>query len=358
MIYLFILLVVWIYLSMTSKPSNMLNGHTKFFTKYKGFLVTFLILAFFSAIRDDCGCDYNSYIMHILNIQKGLPNYMEPGFQISIFGLGLINDNPRLVIIVFGVLTCFFYLLAIWNQSTNRALSVFIFLSWGYYFMTFNTLRNYFALSIVLCTFPLLLKKKNLKFILIVLFAALFHKSALFCLPVYYIANKVTFTKQHIFPIILVTLLLLSLQSFFRSYVFILYPTYEGSDYDTGRISYLNILKALLAIFAYIRYKKYVEGDSLCKLYFNLNVFAFMVYTGIYWLPEVSRIGFYLNASVIMFIPRLINYLPRKERSSFKKIFYLGSLVLFAMLLIQFTSETTRLLPYKTWLFEGTYDHY
>lgn len=359
MIYVFILIVPWLYLLVNAKRVNKIRGRkASILQRYQCFIPVFIFLAFFAAIRDDCGCDYNSYVNHIISIQSGKLNYMEPGFQEVVRQFNKINDNPRLVIIFFGVLTTFFYLLAIWNQSTNKALSVFIFLSWGYYFMTYNTIRNYFALSFVLCTLPLLVKKKHLLFILLILFASLFHKSALFCIPAYYLANRLTLKRKHILPLVALTFVLLFLERYLRTYAFLLYSTYEGSDFDTGRISVLNILKAVLAIALYLLYRKRVRGDKLCKLYFNLNVFALILYTGVYWIPEISRLGFYLNASVIFLVPRILGRLSPKNRKQLRILFYLGSALLFVLLLHQFSSETTRLLPYKTWLFNGTYNQY
>lgn len=355
MIYILISLIVLGYLYLFYKPIQSIEN-VGFKNKYRGFLPTFLILAFFSAIRDNCGCDYESYMIHIENIQLGRFNYMEPGFQEAVRQLAKIDDNPRFVIIIFGVLTCFFYLFAIWNQSTNRSFSVFIFLTWGYYFLTYNTIRNYFVLSLILCAIPLLLKQKHIIFVSILLFAATFHKSALFCIPIYYIAVNIQFKKNHVFPLIILTIVLLLSESYLRSFVFSVYGGYENSEYDTGSISYLNILKAFLVIWIYIKFNIKDLNDSLCNFYFNLNVFALVLYVGTYWLPEISRIGFYLNATVIFFIPRMLdNLINFSQKQGLKTIIYCGSFILFLLLLNSFTSKTIRLLPYKTWLFDGIY---
>ena len=122
------------------------------------FIITFLILAFFSAIRYNCGCDYFSYMNHISNIQVGNTNYMEIGFKTAVILLSNITKDPKFVISVFGILTVFFYTKSIWDQSDNVLFSVFIFLTWGYYFMTFNSIRNYFALALVLYSIKYLYK--------------------------------------------------------------------------------------------------------------------------------------------------------------------------------------------------------
>lgn len=323
-----------------------------------GFLVCFVFLAFFSAIRDGVGCDYNSYVRHILNIQAGNFSYMEIGFQKAVLLLEKVDTNPRFVIIVFGVLTCFFYLKAIWDQSDDVAFSVFIFLSWGYYFLTFNTLRNYFALAIVLFSIKYLISNQNLKFIIFVIFASLFHKSALVCIPLYYLA-KLKFNKKHIFLFAGIIMVCLVGRGVISGVVYRIYPGYLNSLYDTGRISYLNILKALLVLAIGAFYYTSIEDDELGRFYFNLNTFSLVFYVGMYWLPEISRIGFYMNATTILLLPRLVNNIQdSKSRAAMRFVLAALSIVLFILLMVQFSAKTTRLLPYSSWLFDGSYDTY
>lgn len=354
MIYVVILLIVVAVL----KPLDIKyrKGYRKSFCLFDiGFLLTFAVLSFFSSIRDDIGCDYHSYVSHIERIQSGLPNYMEPGFQYVVIQLAKYDDNPRTVIVLFGILTCFFFLKSIWDQSQDRFMSVFLFLTWGLYFMTFNTIRNYFALSLVYFAIKYLIGKRSVLFYVVVLIAAFFHKSALICVPLYFLANRISLKKSHIPIIIVVTFLLLLLQAPLRSLAFDVYSSYEGSEYDVGRISYLNIVKAVLIIGLSLKYKMLVYSDKLLKFYFNLNVFALVIYTGAYWLPEISRIGFYLNMTAIFLIPSILQSIRPSERNTLNRLVVIFSVFLFILLLFSFTSPTTGLLPYKTWLIDGKY---
>lgn len=329
-----------------------------------GFWFTFSILAFVSAIRDDVGCDYYSYVRHIDVIQRGLDNYMEPGFQFVVRKLAEYDYNPRYPIILIGVLTCLFYVKSIWDQSTNRLLSVFLFLTWGLYFFTFNTIRNYFAIAIVFYGIKYLLSDKKfffindkIVFISLVLFAALFHFSILFSLPIYLLAYFINLKKGHIPYIIIAIIIMLFMQIPLRSVAFYFYDSYEGGAFDTNRVSYLNIIKAIFIIGVCLKYKKIVYADRFLKFYFNLNVFAFMLYVGVYWLPEISRIGFCLNMTVMFLLPRLIHSIKeRSSRDELTTMVVISSLVLFVLLLNGFYSESNRTLPYKSWLFDGRFN--
>ncbi len=315
------------------------------------FIIVFCLLAFFSAIRDGIGIDYTSYMMHIRNIQLGYPNYMEEGFKLAVRVLGNINNNPRFVIIIFSALTVFFYLKTIYDQSSDSLMSVFIFLSWGYYFFTFNTIRNYFALSLCLYSIKFLNKNRYSAFIILVLLASTIHKSALICIPLYLLAN-ILYDKNVLWLFLVAPFLALMIKEPMREIVFRIYPEYLGSVYDTGRISYLNIIKALIVIILGFIFFERFKNDKLCRFYFHLNLFSMIYYLGFYWMPEVSRIGFYMNATIIMFIPNLIEKLKRKENELILKIcVYIFSFVLFIMLMRGFYSPTIKLLPYNTWFF-------
>lgn len=321
------------------------------------FMVTFIILSVFSLIRDNVGCDYNSYLIHVQKIQRGMPHYMEIGFQWICKLVAGINDNPRIVIIIFAVATCYFYLRAIWDQSDDIFFSVFIFLTWGYYFMTFNTVRNYFALSLTLFSIKHLAKKEYFRFVFIVVIAALFHKSALVCIPIYVAALKKYKLKDiAFFAGIVGTGIVFKGQ--IQALIFQFYPSYEGSAYDSGRISYLNVIKALLVLSLCVFFWKKIKDDKMSRVYFNLNLFALILYTAFYWIPEISRIGFYMNATTIFLLPRLVQRVGRINRQSIKILIYTFSIILFLLLLNTFQSETTRLLPYKTWLLDGSFNQY
>lgn len=319
-----------------------------------GFLITFLILAFFASVRDGVGCDYESYVMHIQRIQMGNQNYMEIGFQWVCRQIAKIDSNPRLVIIIFAVATCFFYLRAIWDQSEDPLFSVFLFLTWGYYFMTFNTIRNYFALAVAVFAIKYLDKKKYIHFILLIIVSSLFHKSALVCIPLYLLATK-KYRLKHIYILLGVLIVAILFKDPIRALMFEFYPSYEGGAYDTGRVSYLNIIKALVVLVLCGLFWDKIKDEKLARIYFNLNLFAFVLYTAFYWIPEISRIGFYMNATTILLLPNLAIRVGKVSKYSVKFLIGAFSVVLFVLLLIEFQDETTRLLPYKTWLFDGSF---
>lgn len=318
--------------------------------KRLSFVFVFLVLGLFSAFRYGIGIDYTSYIMHIERIANGLPSNMEPGFQYLAKLIMFITNDPIMVIASASIITSYFYISAIYKQSNDIKLSIFLFLTWGYYFFTFNTIRNYLALAIVVYSIIYLFDKKYYKFIFWVLIASLFHKSALICLPFYFIASK-KINKQTYLLILMVSILLFLFKDFLRDVAFWFYPQYEGTVYDSGRVSIFNILKSSAVLLFGVLYYRRIKSDFKLRTYFNLNVFSLIIYTSLYWIPEISRIGFYFNIVMIFLIPNLTILINKKDRFIIKLLIYSFSMILFILLMKDFYNPTIRLLPYNSWLF-------
>ena len=312
-------------------------------------IIVIIILGLFSAFRKEIGIDYVSYIWYIDNMSLGHDNYMELGFkELSVFLMDIVPDS-RWVLGIFSVLTVFLFVITINKLSYDKVLSIFLFLSWGYYFFTFNTVRNYFALALVFFSLVFFVKKKYVFGTLFILIAALFHKSALICIPFYLIATRKFNIKSYLL-VLLFSVLLIFFQEHLRGIAFFFYSSYENSVYDSGQISLLNILKTLGVLILGLYYRKIISNDFSLNFFFNLNYIAFLIYTVFYWLPETSRIGFYFNIISILFIPNLIMKLSSQDRILFKICIYLLSLVLFIMLLNSFYNPNIKLLPYQSWI--------
>lgn len=355
-VYILLLVFIMVFLILDSKFNNinMISSNFNYNQNNKkrriSIFIVCLILGGFSAVREGIGIDYSSYLIHIERIALGYPNYMELGFKyLAKFLMSIFND-AKYVLSVFSFFTIYFFIKGIYCESKNIKMSIFIFLTWGYYFFTFNTVRNYFALSIVFFASKYVVNKKYWKFILCIIIASLFHKSALICIPLYIIANR-KLTKKIYINIAILIIILFLLKNQLREIVFGIYSYYEGSVYDNESISLLNIIKSLtLMCYGGIYYNK-VKEDNQLMFYFNLNTIAVIVYTVFYWLPEVSRIGFYFNITSIIFISNLTSVINKREKLLINYMIYGMSAILFILLMKGFYSSTVQLLPYKTWLF-------
>ncbi len=151
----------------------------------------FLILFLLSACRLNVGNDYAKYVefMHLVNCDAYVPT--EIGFNLMvklIYGLSGY-ENFLLVFAFYSFATVFLFLLAMYRQSDEFGLTFFLFMTLGYYFQTFSTVRYYLALAAALYSMKFVLQRKWGRFAALVLLGATFHKSLLVVLPLYFLAS-------------------------------------------------------------------------------------------------------------------------------------------------------------------------
>ena len=70
-------------------------------------------------------------------------------------------------------------------------------------------------------------------------------------------------------------------------------------------------------------------------------------------MPEISRIGFYLNVSNVFFIPALLRKIEdRKVRTVWSVLIGLAFTIFYALFLRSAYNTDVRILPYYNWIFQ------
>lgn len=324
----------------------------------------FLILFALSACRLNVGNDYAKYVefMHLVNCDAYVPT--EIGFNLLVkllYGLSGF-ENYLLVFAVYAFVTIRFFLRAMYEQSDDFPLTFFLFMALGYYFQTFSTVRYYLALAMALYSMKFVLRGQWGRFVLLALLGAAFHKSLLVIVPLYFLAS-LPWKKWQLAVAALFCTTFLFCQDFYLKLVVFLYPTYEDTEYLEGGTSYINIVRCLAVLaFAGVIYCRNrragkaqgesADDDRRFWFFFYLNLGALALYVFCSFLPIISRIGYYLTVSHILYLPML---LKRVENERWRRLFRLGillaALCYFAVYMSRAGDEGTLILPYKTFFF-------
>lgn len=350
----------------------------------------FLILFALSACRLNVGNDYAKYVefMHLVNCDSYVPT--EVGFNLVvklIYGLSGF-ENYLLVFALYAFVTVLLFLLAMYEQSDEFSLSFFLFMALGYYFQTFSTVRYYLALAAALYSMKFVLRRQWGRFAVLILLGSTFHKSLLVVIPLYALASF-AWKKWQLAIAALFCTTFLFCQDFYLKLVVFLYPTYEDTEYLEGGTSYINILRCMaVLIFAGIVYymQKYGAGSSSAGecgaeqkkeksgagvtnitndkgdialsedrrfwFYFYLNLGALVLYVFCSFLPIISRIGYYLTVSHILFLPMLLRRVAdAKWRRLFRLGILLAAILYFAIYMSRADNDGTLILPYRTFFF-------
>lgn len=318
----------------------------------------FCLLTGVSACRIAVGNDYWDYRDNFKLIAQGRHVSSEFGFNFvvkwmqDLFGY----DNYLPVFALFSFLTVLFFVKALHDQGKFYAFSLFLLLTGGYYFNSLNTVRYYFALAVALYSIKYVLCGEYGKFVLWILAAAAFHKSVLLVIPVYLVSRFLASAKLKKWHYVLGGLFVLSLvfgQDIYRRIVFYFYPFYENSAFDNGQLSYINIAKCgAVLVLCLICRKKSLREDMTNRFYFYLNLAALAVYFCGSFIPEVSRVGYYMIISQVFLIPRLLGDMEKGWLRTFCYIGVIGAFTgYFIVLLYKMYDVDVRLLPYLNWIF-------
>ena len=318
----------------------------------------YCLLAGVSACRIAVGNDYWVYRDNFKLIAQNRHVSSEFGFNLivgwmqDLFGY----DKYLPIFALFSLLTVFFFVKALHDQGRWYVFSLFLLMTGGYYFNSLNSVRYYLALAMALFSMKYVLRGEYGKFVLTVLAGTAFHKSILLVLPVYLMAKLLAGIRLKKWHYVVGGLLILSLlfgQDFYRRIIFYFYPYYENSMFDNGQISYANIGKCLGTLgLCLICYKNSLKENVVNRFYFFLNVAGLVVYSCGSFIPEVSRVGYYMIISQVFLLPALL--LEMKE-GWLRRFCIAGVMAAFAlyfvMLLRGMYAVDVRLLPYLNWIF-------
>lgn len=315
----------------------------------------FILLFAVSALRVAVGNDYWPYRYNFLFIASDRTVSSEIGFNMLIKGMQWLFglDNYLAIFAVFSFITALFFVKATYDQGEWVWLNYFLLMANGFYFSSFTSVRYYLALSVALFSLKYVMKGKPVQFTVSILLAAVFfHKSVLIVIPFYYLA-KINYKKWHLLPLGALCASMWIFKDFYRRLVFIFYPFYENSAFDDNKISYVNILKALaVLVLCLIYYKPAIKDNIKNKILFNLNIFALIIFSCLWFIPETTRVGYYFSCTNLILIPAVLIRIPSRRQ----KIFFTSCVVLaysayFALYLKSCYEISIRLLPYMSWLF-------
>ena len=316
----------------------------------------FLLLFAVAACRFHVGNDYTRYeeFFRLMMIEgsDGVPT--EIGLNLLVKGIQYIfGTNVNLLIFaVFAAIIAFLFLKGIYDLSVDFAFSFLLFMTFGYYFNSLNTIRYYMALAMAVISMKYVLKKEYGKFVLVVLLAASFHKSVLLVIPVYFLASF-AWKKWQMVVLAVAGVAAFVMKDLLLKIIIIIYPNYANTIYLEAGTSPVNILRcAGIFVAGLLLYKKTIQDSKMNRFFFQLNYLSLLLYLCGSFIPEVSRIGYYMNVGQLFLLPGMVATLPEgKERKLWKTVFVAAAVVYFAAFLYKAYDPLIKLLPYQTWIF-------
>lgn len=161
--------------------------------------LAFLVMVCVAGFRSSfVGTDTGGYV-DVFNLAKSFQEIMytstgkfnyEYGYVLLSWLLHLISDDYIILLVGIAVIVVGCYQYAISKHSYKIEISFFAFIAMGFYTFFFNGARQGIGCAIYALAIGPLMDRKLFKYILCVLLASLFHKSAIIAIPFYFILDK------------------------------------------------------------------------------------------------------------------------------------------------------------------------
>lgn len=317
-------------------------------------MIIFTLLFAVSALRLNVGNDYLKYVefMHLVYSRAYVPT--EIGFNALAYIVYYLCgfENYLLVFACFSFATIAFFMKAMYDQSKWFSLSFILFMLLGLYFQSLSTVRYYLALSVALYSIKYVIQKDWPRFVILLLIGSLFHKSLLVVLVLYVLAQLKW--NRRLYALLLAGgISCLFLKDIYLKIVIFLYPSYKDTEYLTGGTSAANIIRcALVLAFSLLMYRDHILGDRTGEFYFISNLMALVLYVFGSFLPVISRVGYYLTVTQVLFVPYLIKKIKDDRKRQIATVIVLVlALGYFALYMRGAGNDGIRILPYQTFLF-------
>ncbi|MDK0876612.1 EpsG family protein [Clostridium perfringens] len=297
------------------------------------YAISFLITWFISAIRFGIGTDYfmykdiYEYAIHGATTSEIISWYdVEPGWAFLNRILGMLSKDTQVIFIVtsFIFIFCIYKAISDFKDDISVGMSIFIFLAIAY-IPSFNVVRQYLAIGILMLSFKYIKDKKLIKFLTIVILASFFHYTALIFLPMYYLLNNNISTIKWVVIGTITILLFLNYNNFIEIMINFV-PSFEKySRYKSSGL--LEINKTLLFLQFSMILIIFISKNFLK----NKNIFIYRM-TYIYYFSIIfsllgnmvefaGRASYYFDISQMFFIPAICRFGVKKtNKLIFNKI--------------------------------------
>lgn len=310
-----------------------------------------MVLWTISALRAyTVGVDTIVYVEMFENIPYGYVSRIEPGFLFFMKALSAITTNPGILIATSSFIALFGFFVFLKENSKAVFFSVFLMISFNYYFSTMNVMRQWIAMSIGFAALGFLRKGKKKTFIISVFAAALFHYSALVML-VYLLMYKKQLKKKNVCLLILLSAIGIISISWGLKIIFWIFPQYESmyanTDYmqGSGIGSVFEIAKLVVVILVLIigkvnRNRKYDFEIFMLVIAIIVQLFSFEI-------AIISRLFRYFSVFELILIPNAFKEMVPSKQKNILLLLVVGMAIAYFFVVSFYRPEWTGAIPYS-----------
>lgn len=292
----------------------------KYSINRKAFLLPLIFLVIFSTIRsEEVGADTKNYTLNFkenFSIEYyNLIDGIELGYQALEYTILFFTKEYFWLFFITSLIVVFSYLYILKKYSVNYTISIFTFICFGYYTFFFNGLRQGLAMAISSFAIIFLINREVFKYLLVIVFASFFHKSALILVPFYFIVNYnlkflykalILFFVSVIFSPVFINILSSSNER---------YSSYSSQSENSGgylTLTFYFLIGLISYIFVFCRRNRDYVFDIIFQLYFLGILFIIPIAMMGASASGPQRLIFYFSWLSCLVIPYIFNTVKNK----------------------------------------------
>jgi hypothetical protein len=308
-----IFLISFVALVVSLKPEKS-NG--------KSFVIfSFTLIIIFQSIRKwTVGIDIVTYLSFFEQLGSGsvknfseLYSGVETGFLYYNKLIATFTSDHQIFL---GIVSASIFIpiaYVIYKNSSNSYLSIIYLITLGIYNFTFSGIRQSLAIGITFLSYEFIKSKQWVRFLLIILLASTFHKSAFVFLPAYLLYN-IKIEKKHF----ILVLGIISVIFIFKSFLlkFLISSTFEKysssiSSESTG--AYTMFLVMLTIYTASILVQGKTKDPLSLNAFSNFMLVAVVIQISASESQVSMRAGYYYYLFTILLLPEIITAFDGKK---------------------------------------------
>lgn len=308
--------------------------------------ISFILLFLFSGVRYKVGYDYEyTYLPGYYHIVNGY----ESRFEIIFVWLNKlvyhIFNNVDWLFIISSFITLYLVYKTIRKYSDNVTLSILMLFVTRFYLYSFTQVRQYIAIAIFIYAIKYIVNKDLKRYLLCILIAIGFHKTAIIYLPIYFIGNLKLSRSKYILAIMSSIILNPIIQKIYYIFGTYLYSGYIEKGYGIANSSIVMIATTIIITSICIFYYNKIIVEEKNKVWLNIHLVLCILAITIGNINESYRIvGMFMYASILL-IPSCYKVATKNQKLIIALVL-IGTAIMASYLMLTYGSGT--MLPYRT----------
>ncbi|PPA69239.1 EpsG family protein [Jeotgalibacillus proteolyticus] len=287
-----------------------------------------VILILVSGLRSNIGDTFNYVNMYKDNqfTWEYVTANKDMGFGVLQMILQKISTDPQIMIFTAALITNALVVIVLFHYSRMIELSLFVYITGGFYLVSMNGIRQTLAAAIAFCATKFLINGNFPAYAAIIILASTLHQSALILLPIYFIVRVKPWSKATIGLILLSIAIVIGFEQF-TSLLFTTLEDTQYADYKNFAEGGANLVRAVVGavplILAYIGREKlralFPQSDVIVNM--TLLSLIFMIVSTQSWI--FARFSLYFNLYQLI----LLSWIVKLFRDRDEKFVYFMILV-------------------------------